>query len=304
MQEGIIYTVIICWYTCGIAVWGEARWFLFSWFFLPVLHFSFCNEHGSFYHEERPWRGEHPIRWDEVCDCGCWRWHREVCRTARLPVPNSSDCRAATQRQGLVTRREPGMAPSLETEVRADIQGSSWVLRKAGASEISQRLCGGWAWPDQGPLDTKFHRIGVKKSINALLSNTWKLFISKVRWCPRGGIKFLNSSFLRLCCRPKAEPPCTREGPHCLFSWLRHAPRAFTSVKFGNSLYITQTRIHSSILMLQTIVFRQFKQKWSWKDLVFSSAQPSPGLVPLSSCPSISYQSINLLTYVYSLIVF
>lgn len=71
-------------------------------------------------------------------------------------------CRPET---GLWLRGERLAGPSLETKVRADVQRSSWALRKVGASEISQRHYGDGGGGELGqvPLDIKSPRIGVKK---------------------------------------------------------------------------------------------------------------------------------------------
>lgn len=46
--------------------------------------------------------------------------------------------------RALVTRRETGVAQSLEAKVRAGVQRSGWAQRKDGASEISQRHYREW----------------------------------------------------------------------------------------------------------------------------------------------------------------
>ena len=85
-----------------------------------------------------------------------------------------------------------GTAQALETGQGRSAEKQRGGRRGGSLRNTSEALQGG---PDQPKchLMLSFIGLGQRKMTNVLLSNTLKWWISKVRWCSRGGIKVLKS---------------------------------------------------------------------------------------------------------------
>lgn len=122
---------------------------------------------------------------------------------------------------------------------------------------------------------------------------------SKVRWCPRRGIKvlkFFPSAFQR---QSQFSLLVQEKGPARSHGFGIHPLRMLSLSKTGKLFVSSRVRLLYSLR-----VFEPFKQEWIWEDIVFSSEQHSPGFcrpvclsARVSDISRQSYQPINLPTY-------